>query len=298
MGPYTPKEEVEELNHEKDRLEEQIKEVKEKLETVKNSDEYTEKRELELENTLENLRAELAEAEGKLHAFEDSYSSKKRNRKIESQINQLREEIDNINSLLEEEDLRDKKNTLDNLIEDNKQLEQETQDLKQKLSDLTSKKVGESLGEEFENRREKIGKSVKIWGALTGTSIVLLIGTAGAVYLDIVNAANSGIMLSKIALLLPVSVAVWFTSSNYSRERRLMEEYAFKSTMSYSLDGYRKVVEEELSDEHSEKMADFLSESLLKIFSNPARSQQAQQPQGAGKGIYAEIARRLTSGRK
>jgi hypothetical protein len=47
----------------------------------------------------------------------------------------------------------------------------------------------------------------------------------------------------KLSLSLPLIYAITFCTVQYSRERKLEEEYAFKSNISVSLDPYRELVE-------------------------------------------------------
>jgi BioD-like phosphotransacetylase family protein len=64
-------------------------------------------------------------------------------------------------------------------------------------------------------------------------------------------------------------VAFYFAASQFAKERRLEEEYAFKATISQSLDPYRKLLDE-LRKEKGD--ADFVMHLMLEAFKNPARS--------------------------
>jgi small-conductance mechanosensitive channel len=257
-----------------------------------------------LKAEIANLKEEIEDIEANLRLNKermDKTAHSQRKDNLESKISKIEKEIEDINAVIEEEDLKNKRIELENLIEDNKQLEDQAQQISDKLSDLMSKKVGNSLGSDFEERKNNLDSSVDFWGKFTVGSIILLIAASGAIYWDIATSSSTGGLnaLSKIALLLPISVAVWFSSANYRRERKLKEEYAFKSTLSTSLDGYRKVVQKELPDEHSDQLGQFLTESMLRIFSNPHENiANGQEEEGSGQGFYAEIAKRIASGSK
>jgi hypothetical protein len=148
------------------------------------------------------------------------------------------------------------------IIENNEELEQ-------KVTDLLSSAVGGALGKTFGERKAELKKEVQSWKWWTLLSITFLFIAAGAVYFEILSGINeTTTLISKIALLIPASAAVWFAASNYNRERKLLEEYAFKSSISLSLDSYRKVLNEELDDKERDKIAGFLIASMDKIYSS------------------------------
>jgi hypothetical protein len=66
--------------------------------------------------------------------------------------------------------------------------------------------------------------------------------------------------------------AIAFCNVQYSRERRLEEEYAFKSSISISLDPYRKLVEQlvdETSPTEKAKYTAFVIDSVNRVFTSP-----------------------------
>ena len=143
-------------------------------------------------------------------------------------------------------------------------------DLENKVLELLSSAVGGVLGKTFGERKSELNKSEIFWKRSTFASILLLFVAATFIYIDLLKGVSeSPVILSKITLLIPISAAVWFTASNYNRERKLLEEYAFKSSISLSLNSYRKVLNEELPDEEKNKISSFLINSMEKIYSSP-----------------------------
>lgn len=291
----------EELVEKRRNLEDQLRNKREKLDDGNISETHRRKLRKEIndiEEEIERINDYIRPRESsKDSAHAGTWGRNERFDRIESEIERLGGELANINSILEDENLKKKTEEFEKLVEKNKSLENDAEQLADKLSDLMNVKVSDSLGGDFEQRKSDIDDSLQTWKWLTGTSIFLLIVASGLIYWDIATSTSSGNLnvLSKIALLLPISVAVWFTSNNYQRERMLKEEYAFKSTLSTSLDGFRKVVQKELPEEHSDKMGEFLTESMTRIYSNP-HSNIENKNEGAGTGVYAEIARRITKG--
>ncbi len=175
-----------------------------------------------------------------------------------TKINEFYATIDTLKEELSEADERTKE-----LINKNEELEK-------KVNDLIGSAVGGALGKTFGERKFELRESEIFWKRATFVSIFILFLAAGAVFYELFTGVNeTTVLLSKISLLVPASVAVWFTSSNYNRERKLLEEYAFKSTMALSLDSYRKVLNEELGDGEREIISEFLVSSMQKIYSSP-----------------------------
>jgi hypothetical protein len=124
-------------------------------------------------------------------------------------------------------------------------------------------------------------KSEIFWKNATFVSLIVLFFAAGLVYYELFRGVGeTTVLVSKISLLIPASAALWFTASNHNRERKLLEEYAFKSSISLSLDSYRKVLNEELSDEEQSRISEFLIDSMEKIYSSPLENISKHPPGG------------------
>ncbi len=139
-------------------------------------------------------------------------------------------------------------------------------DINQKLSKAT----GVTLFHSFDQRSKRT-YAHWIW-------LVLGLGIFAATVYVILGAVNGlkgspdAAFLIKLSLSLPAILIIGFALQQYSKERRLKEEYAFKSAISLSLDPYRKLVEEAvdvLTPEERVRFADFLITSISIIFESP-----------------------------
>lgn len=181
--------------------------------------------------------------------------------RVNKQTRTINEFYDNVNT--QEQKLAEANSELDQLIDQNKELES-------KIMDLLSSAVGGSLGKTFGERKKELLGQERYWRRATFFSMFFLFFAAGLVYYELFRGVGeTTALLSKISLLIPASAAVWFTASNHNRERKLLEEYAFKSSISLSLDSYRKVLNEELSEGEKDKISGFLINSMEKIYSSP-----------------------------
>ncbi|MBI5083132.1 MAG: hypothetical protein HZB13_00835 [Acidobacteria bacterium] len=133
--------------------------------------------------------------------------------------------------------------------------------------------TGFTLFHSFQKRQEDLVSSKKYWAKrlayVVGISLALSIGFI--FYVNFVKDFGPAFYL-KLSVSLPIIYAIWFCSVQYSRERRLEEEYAFKSNISISLEPYRELVERLISKDQPEELAKyttFIIESVGRVFTSP-----------------------------
>jgi len=151
------------------------------------------------------------------------------------------------------------------LNEFQKRLETIEQDIVEKLSKAT----GITLFHAFEKRQEQI-KGHWIWLAIAAGVLGLVIWLTST-FVNANTNPNAAFYI-KLTLGLPAVVFAGFALQQYGKERRLKEEYAFKSSISLSLVAYRELVEQAvatLAPEDKVKFADFLVKSIGVIFDSP-----------------------------
>jgi hypothetical protein len=86
-----------------------------------------------------------------------------------------------------------------------------------------------------------LAKSKRYWA---GALVLLVLASLGVTYFVISTHTQFDVAFYlKLSLSLPLIYAITFCTVQYSRERKLEEEYAFKSNISVSLDPYRELVE-------------------------------------------------------
>ena len=128
----------------------------------------------------------------------------------------------------------------------------------------------------FQTRQLAIAKGKTFWvWALAACVLVSICLSAWLItYLPYVKVFNVAFYL-KLSISLPIIFAITFCSVQYSHERRLEEEYAFKSNISISLDPYRKLVADLIDStnlEEKAKYTTFIISSIEKVFTSPLAS--------------------------
>ncbi len=132
------------------------------------------------------------------------------------------------------------------------------------------KATGFSLFHSFQTRQESLAGSKKVWMGALGLLVVASVGLT--IYIASTYKAVDAAFYLKLSASLPLIFAISFCSIQYSRERRLEEEYAFKSNISISLVPYKELVEKMVDSNvagEKEKFSAFIIESVTKVFTSP-----------------------------
>ena len=260
-------EQINSAKNKKSSITEELNELRTKL-NVENIEAENKKR---IKNRQEDLEEELQEINYEIHRLEED---------IEDLIGADNiDDIDNISDKSKEllndveSEYQKVKQIREKLEHDQNKLaarQEQLDDLEETAKGLLERTTSASLGEQFADRKSELEKTVWYWKYGAIISIIALISFSLLIYYHLLGSDGSYLVdFSKVALLLPVSVAVWFTVSNYSRQKRLMEEYEFKARMALSLPGFREVLEEQSSEDTEQVEIEFIVNTMNKIYSNP-----------------------------
>jgi superoxide dismutase len=132
------------------------------------------------------------------------------------------------------------------------------------------KATGFSLFHSFQTRQLELAASKKFWvwalvglvAASLGVSIYVIQST------DVFDVA----FYLKLSMSLPLIYAITFCTVQYARERKLEEEYAFKSNISISLVPYQELVQKLVNDEQEgerQKFTAFIIDAITKVYTSP-----------------------------
>jgi len=114
--------------------------------------------------------------------------------------------------------------------------------------------------------------------------------------------ANSFAFWIKLSLTIPLGFALAFCTVQYSRERRLEEEYAFKSSVSVSLNPYRDMILTivEKGGVDLAKYTDFVIDSVRNVFTPPTDKifESAKRPATLSEKTFKQVAEVIGTGLK
>jgi len=153
--------------------------------------------------------------------------------------------------------------------------------LTNRIKDQIDKATGFSLFDSFQKRKEGLA-STKFYWAFAG--LIFMLALMGLVFYITRNGAsfhdNQFIFWLRLSITIPLGIAIYFCLEQYSRERRLEEEYNFRANISTSLVPYRDIVKDMTDKAEYSK---FLIETINKVFSSPTDKVfgSLEQPTGA-----------------
>lgn len=158
--------------------------------------------------------------------------------------------------------------------EEHSRLVRELDELEGRIRTAIERATGFTLFHAFQERQIQIVKSKQFWARALGGCVAVAIIVAGLfVYhyrdLDVVTPS----FFLKLSISIPMIYAIAFCNMQYSRERKLEEEYAFKSSVSLSLDPYQRLVGTLIDKADKEEMAKytaFIIDSVNRVFTPPA----------------------------
>jgi hypothetical protein len=153
------------------------------------------------------------------------------------------------------------------------QLIEDLAKLKDQIREQIQQATGFQLFGAFQTRQNEIAKSKNFWVYAIGALVVISAGvTIWIAHEAQFYSANNFAFWVKLSLTVPLGFAITFCTVQYGRERRLEEEYAFKSSVSVSLNPYRDLVHSILEKDgqvDQSKYTDFVIGSVTNVFTPP-----------------------------
>lgn len=143
--------------------------------------------------------------------------------------------------------------------------------IEKQIKEKLEKATGVSLFETFEKRQKSMKGHIG-WAVTAALTFAGIIGLS-LLFLNTTSSTDIAWYI-KLSFGIPLLFFGGFALQQYGKERRLKEEYAFKSAVSLSLTVYRDLVEKavavEMPDTERAKFTDFLIHNIGVIFDPPA----------------------------
>lgn len=163
----------------------------------------------------------------------------------------------------------------------------QSEDQQQVISEQLKKANAVGLFHAFDTEKVEHRKSAERWGISTIATLVVITILGGLLLADSsgkltfsnlfssTQTGNIGLSyyLRKLAILSPLLYWLVLSTRQFSKARRLQEEYAFKSTISLSLEAYRDMLRKEAGESTTQEyVLPVLAKSVEQIFSSPTES--------------------------
>ena len=125
------------------------------------------------------------------------------------------------------------------------------------LQDLIGREVGVSLFETFKQRKNELAKPVKNWlwivigmATLTFISIITIFTNGFGLWGEVLKEFTTIQLITNTIKTFPFFFLLFYSISQYNKERNFQEEYAFKSAVALTIKAYADIIKaENLKDE-------------------------------------------------
>lgn len=188
---------------------------------------------------------------------------------MEAKFKKFFGEIDEYETKIETVSLDAKTNVAENRKETSALVEK-LKELEDQIKVQIEKATGFSLFHSFQTRQDNITSGRRFWAGMLAFVILISLGLT-AYIAHTTTDFNIGFYL-KLSMTVPLIYGLSFCTIQYSRERRLEEEYAFKSAISISLDPYQSLVSRimKIDDvEERKRFIEFILDSIRRVFTSP-----------------------------
>jgi hypothetical protein len=163
--------------------------------------------------------------------------------------------------------------TIEKNYVDTKKLVEELARLKESVKEQVAQATGLGQFGAFQSRQNKISKGKYFWVVSIG---VLALAVVVLTFFIALHAQqgdlHSPAFWIKLSMNVPLGFLITFCTLQYNRERRLEEEYAFKASISVSLNPYRELIYSILEKEGALKDGSytaFVVDSVRNVFTSP-----------------------------
>lgn len=251
---------------------ERFSEINTELESIiERKDELIEASE-KLESTNDNLDSIKENASENLQEITDLLTESKSNEKLitsfANKIQDREKKLDNLeqNTNLNNEKLEEYKNERILIL---KEAEELIESAKKALNYKTAEGISASFQEQYDD-----SNNWRIFGSWIIGAIVSLIGTI-ALGIWILNTKDDsiGILLGRISLLpLPIIGAV-FCANQYTKQKNIIEDYAYKMVLSKAIVGFSEQLKKNSSDDN-EEYVHYIKTALGEIHKDPLRKRE------------------------
>lgn len=182
--------------------------------------------------------------------------------KVSSEQNEIDKQMASINNNLDtlETNMKEKIDLIQNGYDSVSSHVEEVRKMMGYIADGT-------LSHSFNKRKENIKRSEKLWMWISLGTLALLIAWVCVVFIWL--SANTGIVWADILIngikAAPLAFAFGFALTEYSKERNLLEEYAFREAVAVTLTAYLNQLDGEISEEQKR----LLTSTVEKLYTKP-----------------------------
>lgn len=221
-----------------------------------------------------SIREKISDPESGLQALTNlSIAKNNELESIKGQADKLFSEIvrikDDSNNFLK--DIKNSKQQAEDATNKIVKHEKESEEYKIKIANIWEVATGSGLANSFHERKKELALGVIIWAVLLILGVIAYISLLIWIYQETFRNGVPTIDSAawyRLTITLPILFLVVFASIQYSKERGLLEKYAFKSATAIALEAYMLVLTTKF-DKFELEIVEFVLNSMKMIYKEP-----------------------------
>lgn len=230
----------------------------------------------------ENLNSDLSristEANRSLHDINTYRAQAEANKNLTDTFIKSLQEKEN---KLAEVEKRTKINTenLEKYEEERKRFLDEAEGLINSAKQALEYKTAEGLSAAFNSQYAKANNFwvLSLW--IAGAIFCLMgAGFLGWYFMQSINENNQWFIILGRILLLPIPImGAFFCANQYTKQKNIIEDYAYKQTIAKSIVGFSEQLKKNGKDEDNSEYVDYIRNALAEIHKDPLRSRKEEK---------------------
>lgn len=211
---------------------------------------------------LENIRETKQSMKVEFDNIQEFYSKIEEHKKKIADIK--KDADDNLNKLSEQSTklVSEYSKSTSDIVDKNKTLQSE-------IIEHLRKAISGSLFSAFAVRSQRLGLTKWGWTLILVGCVIAGAWLTVTIAHDLSGKPDKAFFV-KLSAMLPILFLLGFSAKQYTNERRTEEEYAFKSSISISLEPYRELLDRISKDQGAEAAA-YVKKLIEEIFDNPVK---------------------------
>ncbi|MFR0656616.1 hypothetical protein SB719_18750 [Pantoea sp. SIMBA_079] len=139
-------------------------------------------------------------------------------------------------------------------------LKEQSKEVLQKANDILTTSGSVVLGQNFEGQYTEAKAGLKLWPIAGAISLSVAIGICIYAIQTHIERGGAAIIIARLAIAPIALIGVWFSASQYIKQKHIIEDYAYKKTLALSLVSFKKELKETKTSHEREYMLEVLKE--------------------------------------
>lgn len=146
---------------------------------------------------------------------------------------------------------------------------------KQALEYTTAQGLSAAFNSQYTKANNSKVLSLWIAGAIVG---LVGAGFLGWFFMQSINENNQRFIILGRILLLPIPITgAIFCANQYTKQKNIIEDYAYKQTIAKSIVGFSEQLKKNGKDEDNSEYVDYISKALAEIHKDPLRNRNEEK---------------------